>query len=95
MCYRTGFPNEAGANLPGLRGAKQAATPEEAFAATHAHVAFAAVGRPCEVEATLLSSMSLPLNLSGNGAHAFAVALSRTRPRGASCRGRQRRPAPV
>lgn len=47
--------------------------------ATHAHIAFAAVERPWEVEATLLSRMSLPLNLSGNGAHAFVAALSRMR----------------
>jgi hypothetical protein len=47
--------------------------------ASHAHIAFAAVERPWEVEARLLSMMSLPLNLSGNAAHSFAADLSRMR----------------
>jgi hypothetical protein len=49
----------------------------ERWLAAHAHIAFAAVGRPWEVEARLMSMMSLPLNLSGNAAHWFAGDLSR------------------
>jgi hypothetical protein len=45
----------------------------------HAHIAFAAVECPWDVEARLLSMMSLPLNLSGNAAHSFAADLSRIR----------------
>jgi hypothetical protein len=47
--------------------------------AAHAHIAFAAVERPWDVEARLLSMMSLPFNLSGNAAHSFAADLSRMR----------------
>ena len=47
--------------------------------ASHAHIAFAAVERPWEVESKLLSMMSLPLNLSGNISHSFQVYLSRVR----------------
>ena len=51
----------------------------DGWLAAHAHIAFAATDRPWEVEASLLSTMSLPLNLSGNTAHSFAAYLSRTR----------------
>lgn len=47
--------------------------------AAHAHIAFAAVERPWEIESRLLSQLSLPLNLSGNVAHLFATQLSRLR----------------
>ncbi len=47
--------------------------------AAHAHVALAAVERPWEVEAKMLSIHSLPLNLSGNGSHSFAADLKRIR----------------
>ncbi len=48
----------------------------DAWLAAHAHIAFAAVERPWEVERRLLSQLSLPLNLSGNVAHSFAAQLS-------------------
>lgn len=47
--------------------------------AAHAHIAFAAIERPWQVEAKLLSMVSLPLNLSGNTTHSFAADLSRMR----------------
>jgi hypothetical protein len=47
--------------------------------AAHAHLAFSAIERPWEVEARLLATISLPLNLSGNGTHSFASELSRLR----------------
>jgi hypothetical protein len=51
----------------------------DAWMAAHAHIAFAAVENPWELETRLLSTLSLPLNLSGNAAHPFAALLSRTR----------------
>ena len=47
--------------------------------AAHAHIAFAAVEQPWAVEARLLSRLSLPLNLSGNGSHSFAAELAKRR----------------
>lgn len=47
--------------------------------AAHAHVAFAAVERPWEVEARLLVTLSLPLNLMSNATHPFAAELGRMR----------------
>lgn len=51
----------------------------DGWLAAHAHIAFAVVERPWEVESRLLSQLSLPLNLSGNAAHPFATQLSRLR----------------
>ncbi|MGI3900804.1 MAG: GIY-YIG nuclease family protein [Janthinobacterium lividum] len=42
----------------------------------HAHLAFAAIEKPWEVEDHLLSTLSLPLNLGGNRTHAYAAELS-------------------
>ncbi len=47
--------------------------------AANAYIAFAPVENPWEVETQLMSTMSLPLNLSGNTAHSFATSLSRMR----------------
>ncbi len=51
----------------------------DSWLAAHAHIAFAAVENPWELETRLLSTLSLPLNLSGNAAQPFAAVLSRTR----------------
>lgn len=51
----------------------------DGWLAAHAHIAFAAIENPWELETRLLSMISLPLNLSGNTAHSFAAHLSRTR----------------
>jgi hypothetical protein len=51
----------------------------DGWLARHAYVAFATAERPWEVEAQLLSTISLPLNLSGNAAHSFRAYLRETR----------------
>jgi hypothetical protein len=51
----------------------------DGWLAAHAHIAFAAVEHPWQLETRLLSMISLPLNLSGNAAHSFAAYLSQTR----------------